>query len=107
MRRKKKSGFKFAGKKHSKRGKISLILALCSVLAGVGMVVFSIQNGGNASVYVGSAGLAMLLLSAVSFLMGLASLREESYKLFPVLGSICSGITFAGWMAVYVLGFYM
>ena len=71
------------------------------------MVVFSIQNGGNADVYIGTAGLAMLLLSGVSLLIGLSSLREESYKLFPVLGSICSGITFAGWVAVYVLGFYM
>lgn len=48
----------------------------------------------------------MLLLSAVSLLIGLASLREESYKLFPALGSICSGIAFAGWVAIYVLGFY-
>ena len=50
MRQKKKGGFKFAGKKHSRRGKISLMLALCSVFAGVGMVAFSIQNGGNASI---------------------------------------------------------
>ncbi|EOS22804.1 hypothetical protein C806_03417 [Lachnospiraceae bacterium 3-1] len=107
MKRKKKNSFKFAGKKHSKRGKISLVLALCTVFAGIGMVVFSIQNGGNADVYIGTAGLAMLLLSGVSLLIGLSSLREESYKLFPVLGSICSGITFAGWVAVYVLGFYM
>ena len=107
MKRKKKNSFKFAGKKHSKRGKISLVLALCAVFAGIGMVVFSIQNGGNADVYIGTAGLAMLLLSGVSLLIGLSSLREESYKLFPVLGSICSGITFAGWVAVYVLGFYM
>lgn len=107
MKRKKKNSFKFAGKKHSKRGKISLVLALCTVFAGIGMVVFSIQNGGNADVYIGTAGLAMLLLSGVSLLIGLSSLREESYKLFPVLGSICSGITFAGWVAVYVLGFYL
>lgn len=107
MKRKKKNSFKFAGKKHSKRGKISLVLALCTVFAGIGMVVFSVQNGGNADVYIGTAGLAMLLLSGVSLLIGLSSLREESYKLFPVLGSICSGITFAGWVAVYVLGFYM
>ena len=107
MKRKKKNSFKFAGKKHSKRGKISLVLALCTVFAGIGMVVFSIQNGGNADVYIGTAGLAMLLLSGVSLLIGLSSLREESYKLFPVLGNICSGITFAGWVAVYVLGFYM
>lgn len=107
MKRKKRTSFKFAGKKHSKRGKLSLTLALCAVLAGVGMVVFSIQSGGNADVYIGCAGLSALLLSAVSFMIGLASLREDSYKLFPVLGSICSGLTLAGWLAIYAVGFYL
>ncbi|TGY97923.1 hypothetical protein E5329_02015 [Petralouisia muris] len=105
MRQKKKSGFKLAGKKHSKRGKISLFLALCSVFAGVGMVVLSIQSNGNASVYVGSAGLFALFVSLTSLIIGLSSLKEESYKLFPVLGSICSVLTLAGWVAVYMLGF--
>ena len=107
MKRKKKNSFKFAGKKHSKRGKISLALALCAIIAGTGMVVFTIQSGGNANVYIGCAGLSALLLSAVALLIGLTSLREESYKLFPVLGSVCSGVTFAGWLAIYVLGFYI
>ena len=105
MRRKKKNSYKFAGKKHSKRGKISLTLALVSVLAGIGMVALSIQKGGNASVYIGSAGLFALLLSAVSLMIGLTSLKEESYKLFPVLGSVCSGITLAGWLVIYLIGF--
>ncbi len=51
MKRKKKNSFKFAGKKHSKRGKLSLSLAVCSCIAAVGMVVFSIQSGGQANVY--------------------------------------------------------
>ena len=53
MKRKKKNSFKFAGKKHSKRGKLSLSLAVCSCIAAVGMVVFSIQSGGQANVYIG------------------------------------------------------
>ncbi len=105
MRQKKKSGFKFAGKKHSRRGKISLTLALCSVFAGIGMVAFSIQNGGNATIYIGSAGLFALFISLISLIIGLSSLKEESYKLFPVLGSICSVLTLAAWVAVYMLGF--
>lgn len=106
MRRKKRNSYKFAGKKHSRRGKISLALALLSVFAGVGMVIFSVMNGGNASVYIGSAGLFSLFLSVVSLVIGLGSLREESYKLFPVLGSVCSGLTLAGWVTIYILGFY-
>ena len=93
--------------KHSKRGKGSLALAVLSLLAGIGMVAFSVGSQGNATIYVGSAGLLSLALAAVSLLIGLSSLREESYKLFPVLGSICSVLVLAGWIAIYVLGFYV
>ena len=71
------------------------------------MVAFSARRQGNDTVYVGSAGLLSLALAAVSLLIGLSSLREESYKLFPVLGSICSVLVLAGWIAIYVLGFYV
>ncbi len=105
MRRKKRNIYKFGDKKHSRRGKISLFLALLSFFAGVVMVIVSIQNGGNANVYIGSAGLFSLVVAVCSLINGLASLGEDSYKLFPVLGSICSGLALAGWVAVYVLGF--
>lgn len=107
MRRKKKNAYKFADKKHSKLGKVSLLLALLSLLAAVGMIMFSIQSGGKATVYVGCSGLLALILTAVSFMIGLSSLRGEDYKLFSVLGSVSSGLMLAGWVAVYVLGFYI
>lgn len=106
MRRKRKNAYKFGDKKHSKRGKVSLLLAVLSLLAGSVMIGISIQNGGNANQYIGCAGLFVLMVSFVSLLIGIVSLREDSYKLFPVLGSICSGLALAGWVAVYVLGFY-
>lgn len=106
MRRKRRKNYKFADKKHSKLGKVSFGLALLSFLAGIGMIVLSVNDKGNSSVYVGSAGVLALILTAASFLLGLSSLRGEDYKLFSVLGSVCSGIMLAGWVAVYVLGFY-
>ncbi len=106
MRRKRKNAYKFGDKKHSKRGKISLLLAALSLLAGIIMIGISIQSGGNASPYIGSAGLFALMVSFASLLIGFVSLGEDSYKLFPVLGSVCSGLALAGWVAVYVLGFY-
>ncbi len=106
MRRKKKNNYKFADKKHSKLGKASVGLAVLSFLSAIAMIVLSIQDKGNSSVYMGSAGVLALILTAASFLLGLSSLRGEDYKLFSVLGSVCSGIMLAGWVAVYVLGFY-
>ena len=106
MRRKKRNVYKFAHKKHSKLGKVSFALALLSLLSEIGMIMLSIQKEGNANVYVGSAGLLALILTAMSFIMGLCSFKGEDYKLFSVLGSVSSGIMLAGWVAVYVLGFY-
>lgn len=106
MRRKRKNAYKFGDKKHSKRGKLSLLLAVVSLLAGIVMIGISIQHGGAANPYIGSAGLFALMVSFASLLIGLVSLGEDSYKLFPVLGSVCSGLVLAGWVAVYVWGFY-
>ncbi len=105
MRRKRRNIYKFGDKKHSRRGKVSFFLALLSFFAGVVMIVISIRHGGNANAYIGSAGLFSLMMAALSLVIGLASLGEDSYKLYPVLGSVCSGLTLAGWVAVYVLGF--
>ena len=107
MRRKKRNAYKFADKKQSKKGKVSLALALLSFLSAVAMIIFSIQSGGKATVYIGSGGLLALILTAVSFMIGLSSLSGEDYKLFSVLGSVSSGLMLAGWVAVYVLGFYI
>ncbi|MCI8300318.1 MAG: hypothetical protein HFI69_08205 [Lachnospiraceae bacterium] len=107
MRRKKKNVYKFAHKKHSTKGKVSLGLAVLSLLSGIAMIVYSIESNGQANVYVGSGGLLALILTAVSFLLGLSSLKGEDYKLFSILGSVSSGLMLAGWVSVYVLGFYI
>lgn len=107
MRRRKKNVYKFAGKKHSKRGKVSLVLAVLSFSACITLVALSVQNQGNASVYIGSAGLFSLILSVASLFIGLSGFGEQYYKLFPVLGSVCSGLILAGWVTLYVVGFYM
>lgn len=108
MRKKKRTSYKFTEKTHSRQGIRSLGLAVISILIGISVVVISFQNAGNASVYVGSAGIFSLLLSFVALVMGIRSLREEeSYKIFPGLGTFFSGIAFLGWLSVYMLGFYI
>lgn len=88
-------------------GKVSLGLAILSLFAGIGVIMLSIQRGGNASVYIGSAGVLALALTAASFFLGLFSLRGDDYNLFSVLGSVCSGLMLTGWAAMYVWGFYL
>lgn len=108
MRRKRRTSYKFTEKTHSKRGIRALGMALVSILIGISVVVISFQNAGNASVYVGSAGIFSLILSFVALVTGIKSLREEeSYKLFPGLGTFFAALAFICWLAVYLMGFYM
>lgn len=108
MRRKKRTSYKFTEKTHSKRGIRALGMALLSIIIGISVVVISFENAGNASVYVGSAGIFSLVLSFVALIFGIKSLGEEdSYKIFPGLGTFFSAVAFLGWLAVYVVGFYI
>lgn len=108
MKRKKRGNYKFTGKKQSRMGMAALGLAVISIAAGIGMTAVSFSNSGSASVYVGSAGLFSLLISAVALILGIKSLREEeTYKIFPRIGTFLASISFMGWTAIYGLGFYM
>ncbi len=108
MRRKKRNSYKFTEKNHSKRGIRSFVMALLSILIGISVVVISFQQAGNAGVYVGSAGLFSLGLSFVALIMGIRSLKEEdSYKIFPGLGTFFSAAAFICWLSMYGFGFYM
>ncbi|WP_075721013.1 DUF6142 family protein [Roseburia sp. 499] len=106
MRRKKRTSYKFTEKTHSKRGMRSLGIALISIVVGIFMIVISFRNGGNASVYIGSGGIFSFMLSLVALVEGIRSLREEdSYKIFPGVGTFFSAVAFLGWLAVYITGF--
>lgn len=108
MRRKKRTSYKFTEKTHSKRGIRALAMALLSIIIGISVIVVSFKNAGNASVYVGSAGIFSLILSFVALILGIKSLgEEESYKVFPGLGTFFSAVAFFGWLAVYMVGFYI
>lgn len=108
MRRKRKVSYKFTEKSHSRKGMLSLSLALISLIIGVAVVINSFQNTGDASVYVGSAGIFSILLSFSALFVGIKSLKEEErYKTFPVIGVLVSAIAFFSWLAIYILGFYM
>lgn len=108
MKRKKRGSYKFTGKKHSRLGMAALGIAVCSIALGIGVTAVSFRNAGAASVYVGSAGLFSMLLSVIALVLGIKSLREEeTYKIFPGIGTFLSAVSFLGWAAVYALGFYM
>lgn len=106
--RRHKRGYKFTGKTQSKKGIFALFLALASVAVFVVAVVDSFHHGGNGSMYLGSAGVASMLLSFVALVIAVSSLREEnSFKIFPYLATVCSFLAAGVWVALYVSGFML
>ena len=107
MAKRRRRNYKFTEKTQSKRGVCALLLALLSIGVLIGVISISYQNRGAGSLYLGSAGVASMLLAVLSFGLALRSLWEEnSYKLFPVLSTFVSFLVTGAWVALYVVGFY-
>ncbi len=105
-RKRKKSGYKFTEKTQSKRGIFALLLAFVSLGIFVYVVINSFQHAGAGSMYLGSAGVASMLVALVAFVIALMSLGEEgSFKLFPYLATVFSFLASGLWIAIYVAGF--
>ena len=72
------------------------------------VVWFAYQSRGSVSMYLGSAGVASMLLGVVAFVLAIISLREEnSFKFFPYLATLSSFLMTGVWVALYVVGFIL
>ncbi len=104
--RRRRTSYKFTEKTHSKRGAAALFLALVSLGVFVFVVLKSFYSAGGGSMYLGSAGVASMLLAVAALVLAFTSLGDEnSYKLFPFAGLLCSFLATGIWIAVYVSGF--
>lgn len=104
--RKKQRSYKFTKKKHSIRGLISFALAgLILVTYGV-FIYLSYKVGGNLSAYYGGVGVMSMLMSLVTLVIAILSLREEnSFRLFPRMATVLSVLSVICWCGTYILGF--
>lgn len=104
-RRRRRGNYKFTEKTQSRRGIVSFLLAVLSLVVLVTVIVNSFQNRGAGSMYLGSAGVASLLVGIVAVVLAVGSLREEnSFKLFPYLGTVCSFLATGIWVVLYAVG---
>lgn len=104
-KRKKRGNYKFTEKTQSKRGIAGFAIAAVSIGILSYVVWNSFSHEGAGSMYLGSAGVTSMLLSVVAVVVSVMSLGEEdSFKLFPYLGTFCSGMVLAAWIALYVIG---
>ena len=99
--------YKFTEKTQSKKGIIGFLLAAVSIGIFIYVVWNSYSNRGDGSMYLGSAGVASMILSVVAVVISVMSLKEEdSFKLFPYLAMICSGVSCGTWIMLYIMGLF-
>lgn len=105
-RKKKRGNYKFTEKKQSKRGIAGFAIAALSIGIFIYVVWNSYTHDGAGSMYLGSAGVASMILSVVAFVLAVMSLQEEnSFKLFPGLAVISSVLALVTWVGLYVIGY--
>lgn len=104
-KRRRRGNYKFTEKTQSKRGIAGFLIAAVSIGIFAYVVWNSYSHEGAGSMYLGSAGVASMILSVVAFVLAVMSLREEdSFKLFPYLAVISATLALGTWIALYVMG---
>ena len=101
MRNRRRRGYKFTEKKHSRQGILATVLALALLVWKL-----AFQGGGSLSAYYGSAGVVAMIATFVVLVIAAKSLREEdSFQLFPRLGLGLTLLDMVCWIGTYIWGF--
>ena len=104
-RKRRRGNYKFTEKKQSKRGIAGFFIAAVSIGIFAYVIWNSYSHEGAGSMYLGSAGVSSMLLAMVAVALSVMSLKEEnSFKLFPYLGTFCSVLALGTWIALYIMG---
>lgn len=92
-------------KKESAKGKLSVGLAIASLLLFVSAVGTAYALEGTYGFIVGGICLFAALLSVYGFLMGTTSFSEENCThRTSMIGSILNGVFMVGWLAFFLMG---
>ena len=96
---KKRKGYKFTNKTHSKRGTMSLILGIL-VLVSLFVAVLLTFRAGNAARGYGVTGLLCTLFALAGLVLGVLPIYEKRYYLIvPILGLVANGLALA-WISL-------
>lgn len=92
-------------KKEPGKGKLSVGLAIASLLLFVAAVTAAYMLGGKFGFIIGGVCLFAALLSAYGFVMGLMSFSDEKcMHRTSVVGSILNGVITVGWLVFFLMG---
>lgn len=97
--------YAFAKKKETRKGKLSVGLAVASFLLFLTAVLLAFVLQGKLGFLVGGVSLFATLLSFYGFAMGLSGFSEENCKhRTSTIGSIANGCIAVGWICLFLMG---
>ncbi|MCR5587856.1 MAG: DUF6142 family protein [Lachnospiraceae bacterium] len=97
---------KLTAKKHPKKGIISTILAVLSLVVFIIACVISSNASGGAPIAIGYLGFSSLVISVVGVILAWMSLREPDIRVvFPSIGGMVNILLTFFYIVVYIWGF--
>ena len=103
--RKRKSKMKFIGRKHSLYGMISSVLGGVNLLLFILLIVITTNSAGTTGVWLGLAGLLLLVISLAGALLGVAGFKQKDvFYRFPIIGVTTNGVLFLCYVILYFFG---
>lgn len=84
----KKKSFMFTSKHQSFNGILGLVIAVCTLITGVLLVVYSYGQAGRVASDYGVIGLFVAILNLIGLIAGLIGIRERDVFITPSIISI-------------------
>ncbi len=103
-----RKGYIFTSKNHPKKGIMSFILGILSIVTFVTAIYLSYLGRGESSARYGAAGFLACIFMTVGLLLGIYSCTEKDrFRLFPVLGIVFNVIAFLILSIILYAGAYV
>lgn len=100
-----RKNYKFTNKRNTKRGIMSTVYGVLSLVSLIVVVYLAYAAGGVAPVNYGITGVLVTIFAIIGVILAVLSLNEgESYKFFGWLGLLLNGLSLAGISLVLYIG---
>ena len=104
MKEKKKS-LRFSGRRHSRGGVISTVMAGIGWLIFAALCVYSSATGGNAAAVAGIIGILDAVFALTGMVIAFRGFYERDvYYVMPAVGVVINGVLFVLFFVLYLMG---
>lgn len=100
----KKKSFMFTTKHNSFTGILGLVIAICTLLIVITIIMYSYGQAGNVPAKFGMLGLSLAVLNLIGVISGIIGVKERDVFITPpIISIVVNFIMLAGWTIIVVL----